>query len=91
MKHVVALVKVFPEGVDTDLEKLLEDIKKSLPNEYSIAGHSTEPLAFGLKVLVLSIMLPENTVGGTSDLENILSKVNGVSQIEILRVSRAIE
>lgn len=92
MARVVALVKLLPEEADTPLDKLVKEIKAALPhNTYEVLRSATEPVAFGIQALYLWIVMPENIEGGTYDLEERLSRVKGVSQVDVVRVSRLAE
>lgn len=83
------LLKIFPESVDVDLNKLIKSIKDKLPEEYQLISHKEEPIAFGLKALNVLISMPEIKEGGTYELEQIISKIEGVSEVEVLRVTRS--
>ncbi|OYT62725.1 MAG: elongation factor 1-beta [Thermofilum sp. ex4484_15] len=86
---VAVLIRVFPESTETSLEELTDRIRNVLPSEYEIASRGEEPIAFGLKALLLKILMPEDKEGGTSELEEVISKVEGVSQVEVIMVSRS--
>ncbi|ADV65396.1 elongation factor 1-beta [Desulfurococcus mucosus] len=88
MAQVLVIVKVLPEDVETPLEELRERISDSLPQGYELKMWDEEPIAFGLKALRLAIVMPEETEGGTEALENLLSQVQGVSQVEVEYVNR---
>lgn len=88
MAKVLVLLKVLPEDINLDLEELKERIRKALPEDYEIKGYDVEPIAFGLKALRLYILIPEYTEGGTDPLEQMVSKVEGVSQVEVEAVHR---
>ncbi|RLE90553.1 MAG: elongation factor 1-beta [Thermoprotei archaeon] len=86
--EVAVVIKVLPDEPGVDLDKIAEDIKKALPPEYKLMRYEKEPIAFGLEALKLLIFMPEDFEGGTSQLENIIKKVNRVSEVEILMVTR---
>ena len=86
--RVLVIVKVFPSDVNINLDELAARIEKALPEGYQIVKKATEPIAFGLSALRLFILMPEETEGGTSKLEEILSKVEGVEEYEIEAVHR---
>jgi len=89
MSYVVVIMKILPSSSETDMKKILEKIKRTLSQEYSIIDHKEEDIAFGLKSLILGIRMPENKEGGTFELEEIISNIDGVGSISILGVSRA--
>jgi len=45
-------------------------------------------VAFGIKVLRVLITMPENVEGGTEPLEQLVSSIPGVSQVEVEYVTR---
>ncbi|RLF12416.1 MAG: elongation factor 1-beta [Thermoprotei archaeon] len=87
MAKVMAVVKVMPEDVGINLEQLKDDIQKSLPEGVSLQKSAVEEVAFGIKVLKLVLLLPEEE-GGTYQVEEAISKVKGVSQVEVEMVTR---
>ncbi|MCS7107340.1 MAG: elongation factor 1-beta [Acidilobaceae archaeon] len=88
MARVVVAVRVFPSGVEVDHNGLLERIKASLPQDYSLVGSSEIPIAFGYKALRILVTMPEETEGGTDELENTLRGVEGVDEVEVEFVHR---
>jgi len=86
--EVAVVLKVLPTEPGADLEELVERIKAALPSQYKVARYEREPIAFGLEALRLLVFMPENQVGGTSDLENLIKGVDGVSEVDILMVTR---
>jgi len=88
MANVLVVVKVYPSSIDVDLDKLAETIAESLPKGYELARKSVEPIAFGLNALRLYIVMPEETEGGTSRIEEILSGIEGVEEFEVESVHR---
>ncbi|MET1159670.1 MAG: elongation factor 1-beta [Thermoprotei archaeon] len=91
MAKVLVIVKVFPEDINIDLTELRSKIEKNLPEGYEVKAHEEIPIAFGLKALRLYIIMPEIVEGGTETLENAISSVEGVSQVEVEVVHRISE
>lgn len=88
MGQVLVLLRVFPEEVETPLDDLRQRIEKSLPEGYELKAWDEEPIAFGIKALRLLVVMPEDVEGGTETLENTVSQVPGVSQVEVITVHR---
>ena len=86
MGKVVALVRIMPESVDVDMERLEADLKKKLP---SIQDVGVEPIAYGLKALKVAVIVNDEE-GGTEAVEKALAEVPGVSQAETVCVNRMI-
>ena len=87
MAKVMAVLKIMPEDVETDLNNLVERIKQSLPSDVSLQRAGVEEVAFGIKALKLVVLLPEEE-GGTYRVEETVSKVSGVSQVDVELVTR---
>lgn len=82
--------KIMPTGTDIDLEELKKEIKTKVESFKSGVFSSAEeqPIAFGLKALLITIALSEDE---ESDLvENALSEIKGVSSIELIDYRRAV-
>ncbi len=88
MARVAVVLKVLPNSIDVDLSALLEKIKKALPSEFEVMGSGEEPIAFGLKALKLIVAIPEETEGGTEQLEQILKSIEEVEEVEVEAVHR---
>ncbi|GGT97034.1 elongation factor 1-beta [Sulfodiicoccus acidiphilus] len=88
MTDIMAVVKVFPEGDEVNLDKLTEEIRDKLPQGYRLVRTDKEPIAYGLNALVLFITLPEQTEGGTNPLEDTIGTIQGVSHVEVVNVTR---
>jgi len=76
MGNVAISLKIMPESLDTDLEKIKEEISKKI----EIKDSKIEPLAFGLSALKILIMVPDKE---SENLINEIKSINGVSEVEI--------
>lgn len=88
MGRIVISFKIFPTGIEVDLEKLKQKIEKILPKSTSIYGYQNEPVAFGLNALIAHIIIPENETGLLDKIEEELNKIPDVSQIQTIMVRR---
>ncbi len=88
MAKVAILVRILPEDAETKPEELYKRIAEKLPEKYQVAQYQSEPIAFGLEALRMVILMPEDIEGGTEEIESILSGVPGVSQVDVLSVTR---
>ena len=87
MARVVMTLRIMPDDVEVDLDDLLEKIKNVIPEGTDLGATETQPVAFGLKALRMNLSR-EESMGGTDDIEDAISAVEGVSQVEVERVSR---
>lgn len=87
MARVVMTMKIMPDGVEIDLDNLLEQIKSVVPEGTDVGAIETQPIAFGLKAIRMNLVRDES-LGGTDDIEAAISAVEGVAQVEVEMVSR---
>ncbi|RLE52015.1 MAG: elongation factor 1-beta [Candidatus Methanomethylicota archaeon] len=88
MGKVLVIVKVYPKEADVNLEEMAKEIAAALPEGVRIAQTAEEPIAFGLKALKMAIVMPEQSEGGTTIIEEAISSVPSVSQVDVEYVTR---
>lgn len=81
MGEVAVTVKIFPE----DVEKL-EEIKAAVGKVVKIAKSEIEEIGFGLKALRIVFVMDD--AGGVDEIEQKLSSISGVSQVQVEDVRR---
>jgi len=87
MARVVMTMKIMPDGVEIDLDDLLERIKNVIPEGTDVGAVGMQPVAFGLKAIRMNLVRDES-LGGTDDIEAAISAVEDVAQVEVEMVSR---
>ncbi len=88
MGSVKVIYKVFPEDVVVNFDELKAKIEKCLPEFSSVEGYGEEPVAFGLKALLVQVTFPEDKTGIVDEFETELGKIAGVSQVQTVMVRR---
>ena len=88
LTDIIARVKVLPEDVSIKPEEIIRSIKESINGFGSVVRYAIEPIAFGLNAVVIDFRI-EDKEGGTDQLEEALTISKGVSQFDIIGVSRA--
>jgi len=82
MGDVLCTIKVMPAGVDVDLAAVEEKIRGLISPEKI----EVKPVAFGLKALEVSKIIPDGQ-GGPDDLEEKLRTIEGVESVETVGVT----
>jgi translation elongation factor aEF-1 beta len=83
MAEVAVTVVLMPEGTEVDLKNLEAKIRERV----KVHSVSREPIAFGLESLKI-IAVIKDAEGGTDPLENELSKIPGVGNVQVTGVTR---
>ena len=86
MGDVLVTYKIMPSGVDIDFEKMKAEVKKRIGDIGKVAEFELQPIAFGLKALVVKIIVKDE--GGITDkIEEELSKIEHVQGVVVEEVS----
>jgi elongation factor 1-beta len=88
MARVLAVIKIFPNDANIDLNALKVKIQSSLPTGSTVEKFDEEPVAFGLVALVAYVVMPQDAAGQMDQVEQAIQSVEQVSQIEVVRVGR---
>jgi len=89
MGVVIVTYKVFPEDIVENFDPLKTEIQKKLPKTAEISGYGEEPVAFGLKALLVQIRFPEEESGLVDLLEQNFTEIKGISQVQTMMVRRS--
>ena len=89
MGTVIVTYKIFPEDIVENFDTLKKQLEEKLPKDSSTSGYGEEPVAFGLKALLVQVRFPEDKTGLVDEFETELGKIKGVSQVQTLMVRRS--
>ena len=87
MARILLVVKILPTGTEVNLEELVNGIKSNLKDGIELTKFEKEPLAFGLEFIKAQFTL-NDAEGQMESLENSVRTVEGVSEFEVLNMSR---
>ena len=87
MARLVVRIRILPADAESNLDTVVESIKKSMPQGMEMKGHMMEPIAFGLKAIVADFLL-DDAEGQMDKLEESIRIVEGVGEIEVTNISR---
>ncbi|HYA57029.1 MAG TPA: elongation factor 1-beta [Thermoplasmata archaeon] len=83
MGRVAVLFRIMPQGVDTDMNEVAKGVRGSLPNGVTIRGLQVKDIAFGLKALLVSVVM-DDTGGVLDATEHAFAKVPQVESVEVM-------
>jgi elongation factor 1-beta len=81
MGDVMVQLRVLPESVEIDLGKLEKEITNAIDKLCKINEVKEEEIGFGLSALMFSVIVPDEE-GKIDSVENAISSVKGVSQVD---------
>ncbi len=84
MGNVILKIKLMPASPDTDMEKLKEGVEKVVPSYADVKKMDVAPIAFGLKALMLHIIMPDQS---PDELVEKLKGIEGVTNVSIDELS----
>ncbi len=82
MAKVMMRIRVMPNDVNVNMEELLERVKDIQLEGVELRDATIQPVAFGLKALVLLAIMPDTEGIGDKYVEEI-QKIDGVESVEI--------
>ncbi|MHB8351414.1 MAG: elongation factor 1-beta [Thermoplasmata archaeon] len=83
MGQVAVLFRMMPSGVTTDMKAMSEAVRLALPPEAKLRGIQVKDIAFGIKALLISIVMAD-TGGILPATEEALRHVENVASVEVI-------
>jgi elongation factor 1-beta len=86
MGNVSVIYRVLPQDVETNIETIMEEIKKAVPSDVTLRGMQVKDVAFGLKEVLVAVLMKDE--GGKADeVEKKLSTISGVGSVDVLDIT----
>jgi elongation factor 1-beta len=82
MADVVMKLRIMPKDVETDLDSIFEEVQKVKGEKVEIRDKKIQPIAFGLKALLLMVVVPDEGSIGDEFVEGI----RGIDDVESVEV-----
>ena len=83
MGQVAVLFRLMPQGPETDMKKMGEEVGTVIPQGVVVRGMQVKDIAYGLKSLLVSVVM--NDQGGIlQSTEEALAKVPHVESVEVM-------
>ena len=81
-------IKIMPTSPEVDLEEIKTKAKESIEkNQGKITGFDEEPIAFGLKAVIVSFELDESRE--LELIEEELKKIENINSVQVIDMRRA--
>ena len=87
MTRIILVAKILPTGTEINLDDVISSIKENLKDGIELKRFEKEPLAFGLEFIKAQFTL-DDAEGQMQSLEDSVKSVQGVSEFEVLNMSR---
>jgi elongation factor 1-beta len=87
MAEVAVQLKIMPNGPDVDLKSLSNRITSQVADYGRMYSCEVQPIAFGLKALILTVLV-EDKEGGTEAVEASISEIDEVESVQVVAVTR---
>tara|TARA_B110001454_G_C12301929_1_gene259874 strand:- start:80 stop:361 length:282 start_codon:yes stop_codon:yes gene_type:complete len=87
MTRIILVAKILPTGTEINLDDVISSIKENLKDGIELKRFEKEPLAFGLEFIKAQFTL-DDAGGQMQSLEDSVRSVQGVSEFEVLNMSR---
>lgn len=88
MAKMLVSMKIFPEDITINLDQLKQRIEQAMPQDSKVLRFNEEPIAFGLRALMVHILIPEEKQDELEKIETNIRQIQGVSNIETFMMQR---
>lgn len=89
MAEVAVQLKIMPRSPDINLKTLSDEISSRVAQFGRIHSSVESPIAFGLKALLLTVIV-EDKEGGTEALEASILEIDAIESVQAVAVTRTL-
>jgi len=82
MGEIAARYDLMPESTDVPLDDVLKVLPGIMPKGVKLIETKIEPVAFGLKKIVIGVIINDSIDSVGTDLEDALKAVGGIENVE---------
>ena len=82
MGQIAATYDLMPESADVPLDSIVKTIEGKLPAGVKLLETKIEPIAFGLKKIVVGVLIDDSKESVGTDLDNALMGLKGIENVE---------
>ncbi len=82
MGEIAAVYDLMPGSADVDLESIVAKLPSLIPKDVKIMETKIEPVAFGLRKIVVGFIINDEDEGIGGKLEAALANIDGVENVE---------
>jgi len=76
MGEVSLTIRVMPDDASLDMGKLKDNVVSALPDYAKLVGTEEKPIAFGLKALLIKIVMPDQSP------DELIEKISTIEHVE---------
>jgi elongation factor 1-beta len=88
MGTVAIIYRVMPDSVEVNMKDLQDKIELAIPKEAKLQGMMVKDVAYGIKAILMRILVPDKVGGGLPDqIEAKVGEIPGVASIEAIEQS----
>jgi elongation factor 1-beta len=87
MGQVAITFEIMPEGIEVDLSEIKDTIQSGIGDMCEIQNTEEKPIAFGLKALLMTVIV-EDEEGIMDKLEETIGSVPGVQNAKVTSLSK---
>ncbi len=82
MGNVFVVLRILPTSPDINLEELIKEVQRVLPENVIMKQHKQEEIAFGLNSILIGLIMPDEE----GYIETIEQRIKNIEEVEDLTI-----